>query len=273
MNLVEYCRRIVVIQVGCGGTGSWLVPLVSKLLNNIKLRLPDEVNISYNIIDNDIVEERNILRQNFSDWDIGKAKAMSLVTRYCYNFGNMTAFNYRLKDRSNFARIIFDNLGENPTTINYERRRETLVIILGCVDNNKSRQLINRLAKDFNKKHQSPIIYLDSGNLLFNGQIVTLSYGFNEFVINVLSNHDQEASIALFKQIKKRKKINFNKMFPLIVEDGPQQSCAFFGDQSQATNSLAATLLFCNLQKILVSSEIPPEIITFNSSGYSTFEV
>jgi len=39
-------------------------------------------------------------------------------------------------------------------------------------------------------------------------------------------------------------------MFPINNEqDDTQQSCAFFGDQSQAINNLAAALMFCNLQK------------------------
>ena len=273
MNLVDQCKRIVVIQIGCGGTGSWLVPLASKLLNNIKLRLPEAINVSYMIVDNDIVEERNILRQNFSDWDISKNKAVSLVSRYCYNFKNMIAVNYRLKSKSDFERLIFAADGNFPQTDAYNKRQETLVIMLGCVDNNKTRQLINRLAKGFNKKHQSPIIYIDSGNLLYNGQIVTLSFGFNEFLIKALSVYNPDEATALIKQIKKQKKLNFAKMFPLEEEATPQQSCAFFGDQSQSINSLAATLLFCNLQKVLVSSELPPQAITFNSSGYSTFEV
>ena len=64
-------------------------------------------------------------------------------------------------------------------------------------------------------------------------------------------------------------------MFQIEVGDDniSQQSCAFFGDQSQAINTMAATLMFINLQKILISSELPPELVTFNSSGYSTFEL
>ena len=64
-------------------------------------------------------------------------------------------------------------------------------------------------------------------------------------------------------------------MFPIESDNSniPQQSCAFFGDQSQAINIMAATLMFINLQKVLISLELPPEVITFNSSGYSTFEL
>ena len=267
MNLAECSKKIMVIQVGCGGTGSWLVPLASKLLNNIKLHLPETIPISYKIIDDDTVESRNILRQNFSDWDIGKGKAMSLVSRYCYNFKEMIAVNKRIKTKNDLIKLIFDS---EATT---EDRQKTLVIILGCVDNNKTRQFLNKLVKGFNKNFHVPIVYIDSGNLLYNGQIVTLSYGFNEFLIGMINEFEPERAKQLERQIKKRKKIKFNEMFPIAKEEEATASCAFFGDQSQSINSLAATMLFCNLQKILVASEIPPEVITFNSSGYSTFEV
>jgi hypothetical protein len=272
MNLAEYSKRIVIIQVGCGGTGSWLVPLASKLLNNIKLRLPETTEVVYKIIDDDTVEERNILRQNFSSWDIGKGKAMSLISRYCYNFKNMISITKRMKVKKDLQELIFLP-GDDPFINVSDMRQETLVIIIGCVDNNKSRQLINKLAKTINKELLCPIVYIDSGNLLYNGQIVTMSHGFNEFLIKMINEFEPEKAKQLERQIKSRKKINFNKMFAIVKEEEVQQSCAFFGDQSQAVNSLAATMLFCNLQKILVASEIPPDVITFNSSGYSTFEV
>jgi molybdopterin/thiamine biosynthesis adenylyltransferase len=268
MNIAEYSKKIVVIQVGCGGTGSWLVPLVSKLLNNIKLRLPETTEVIYKIVDDDVVDRRNILRQNFSEWDIGKGKAMSLISRYCYNFENMVAIPNRIKTSKDFYNLI------TPIDNNFVIRQKSLVIVIGCVDNNKSRQILNKLAKYTHNIEEYPIVYIDSGNLLYNGQIVTMSYGFNEFLIEMVTEFEPDRAEQLTRQIKKRKKIIFNKMFP--IEPGTeevQQSCAFFGDQSQSINSLAATMVFCNLQKILVSSEIPPNIITFNSSGYSTFEV
>jgi len=262
----------VIIQVGCGGTGSWLVPLASKLLNNIKLRLPETTEVVYKIIDDDTVEERNILRQNFSDWDIGKGKAMSLISRYCYDFKNVISITKRIKNKKELQWLIFLP-GEERYINVFDMRQETLVIIIGCVDNNKSRQLINKLSKNINKEFLCPVVYLDSGNLLFNGQIVTMSYGFNEFLIKMVNEFEPDKAKQIESQVKSRKKINFNKMFPIVQEEEVAQSCAFFGDQSQAINSLAATILFCNLQKILVASEIPPNIITFNSAGYSTFEV
>ena len=63
-------------------------------------------------------------------------------------------------------------------------------------------------------------------------------------------------------------------MFPLAPdEDDDGQSCAFFGDQSQTINTLAASLLFANFQKTIINDLIPPPVIEFNSSGMSTFEL
>ena len=101
MNITDHFYEINIVQIGCGGTGSWVVPLVSKLMNNIRLRLPDTVDVLYKLVDSDIVEERNILRQNFCEWDIGKSKAHSLVNRYVYNFRDLTAITNRIKSKTN----------------------------------------------------------------------------------------------------------------------------------------------------------------------------
>jgi len=264
MNILDYFTKINIVQIGCGGTGSWVVPLVSKLANNIRLRLPEGSKISYKLVDNDVVEERNILRQNFSQWDIGKSKAHSLINKHIYDFEDLICFTNKIKTKKDFM-ILQD----------FDHIDETLVIILGCVDNNKTRHLIFKTLR-YCQKNFSPktkYIYIDSGNLLYNGQVITLSFGFEEFLIKKLEETEPDTATNLKKKIKKRKKLNFLKMFPLKDPEEVQQSCAFFGDQSQAINSLAATIMFCNLQKILVASEMPPQKISFNSSGYSTFDV
>jgi molybdopterin/thiamine biosynthesis adenylyltransferase len=267
MNILDHFKNISVIQIGCGGTGSWLVPYVSKLLNNIRLRMPEDSQVMYKLVDDDTVEERNILRQNFNSWDIGKSKAIALLGRNYYSLLETQAITTHIKTLTMMKHIIFKS-----KTFPIELLQKTLTIVLGCVDNNKSRQHINNFLKKIHTKTPSPMVYLDAGNLLYNGQVVTMSYGYNEFIIEKLHEFNQEESNKL--KLKTKKKINFNKMFEIPKEnEEAQQSCAFFGDQTQAMNIMAATILFCNLQKILINSEIPPNIITFNSSGYSTFEL
>jgi len=256
MDILNTFSKIVITQVGCGGTGSWLVPFVSKLANNIKMRSVNSDFINYTVFDYDVVEPRNILRQNFSSWDIGKNKALALISKSVFEFQDIKA---GIKKVKKYTDILPDNLPTNDQLL-------VLFILLGCCDNNKARQDLLKISKLISKKiKNSSVVYIDSGNLLYNGQIITTAFNFPE-------DNQQD----LFKK-KKRKKININfkKMFPIDNDDNetPQQSCAFFGDQSQAINIMAATLTFINLQKILVSLELPPELITFNSSGYSTFEL
>jgi molybdopterin/thiamine biosynthesis adenylyltransferase len=264
MNILDFFQTVNIVQIGCGGTGSWVVPLVSKLVNNIRLRSAQDFKIFYKLVDNDTVEQRNILRQNFSEWDIGKSKSHSLINRYVYNFKDLTSHTNKIKTKNDFIK-----LEEHVDSV-----FNSLTIVLGCIDNNKTRHTIFRSLKCWSKSiDNKKYVYIDSGNLLYSGQIITLLFGFGDFLIERLKDFEPDSADELRKQIKKRKKINFLKMFPLEDPEEVQQSCAFFGDQSQAINSLAATLMFCNLQKILVTSELPPQIINFNSSGYSTFEV
>jgi len=245
---------ISVTQIGCGGTGSWVVPLVSKLLNNLSLHLnTEETQIRYELVDCDIVERRNILRQNFTEWDIGKSKVQALVSRYVYNFpdylfGNKT----KIKSVKNVISLTFGN---------YNLR--FLQIFLGCVDNNLTRRHIYKACSKLHKTEDKDVfIYIDSGNNVYNGQIVTSVFGLKENDKSCLTN------------FKPYKQLNFLKMFSDKVEqESGEQSCAFFGDQSQAINNLAAALMFCCLQRILVASELPPQIIYFNSSGYANFEI
>ena len=256
MDILNQFSKIVIAQVGCGGTGSWLVPFVSKLANNIKLRTVSDDFINYTIFDDDIVEQRNILRQNFSSWDIGKNKAQALINKNVFEFQDIKANVTRVK---RYIDILPDNL---PAV----DQLPTLFIILGCCDNNKARQTMFKISKLISKKIKSSVVYIDSGNLLYNGQIITKAFNF-----------PQDNQQDLFKKKREKKsKIDFKKMFPIENDENsniPQQSCAFFGDQSQAINIIAATLMFINLQKILISLELPPEIVIFNSSGYSTFEL
>jgi len=141
MNIFNQFSKIVIAQVGCGGTGSWLVPFVSKLANNIKLRTISENFINYTIFDNDVVEQRNILRQNFSSWDIGKNKALALINKNVFEFQDIKACIKRVKK---YVDILPDSL---PAV----DQLPTLFIILGCCDNNKTRQDLFKISKLISK--------------------------------------------------------------------------------------------------------------------------
>lgn len=289
MDIIEQFKKMYIIQVGAGGTGSWLVPLVSKFVHNISNRLPETTKIFYDIIDDDIVEDRNIIRQNFMEWDISKSKVQSLVNRYCVEYSEIRAKPIHISTAPKFLNILlpicvpklneFHTTQEHYNTMDlefYRNESKILYIILGCVDNIKTRNLMYRTFKKIcsidikikipdesrnyveidSIKCPSSAIYIDSGNNLNNGQIVTTWFNLDQVEIH---NKDQ-------------KQINFTKMFK-TEEEKPTQSCAFFGDQSQSVNNLAAALMFCNLQNIFVNNTLPPNMIEFNSTGWAKFSI
>jgi molybdopterin/thiamine biosynthesis adenylyltransferase len=60
----------MIIVIGCGGVGSYLIPPLCKLTQNILL------------MDGDTLEPKNLDRQLFSASDLGKNKAEALALRY-----------------------------------------------------------------------------------------------------------------------------------------------------------------------------------------------
>lgn len=69
------------LVIGAGGTGSWLVPMLAKhVKNTTELDLCDYDKLC--VFDPDMVEYKNITRQNFYACDVYKNKAEVLYNRY-----------------------------------------------------------------------------------------------------------------------------------------------------------------------------------------------
>lgn len=151
---------VKVVMLGAGGTGGHAAPHIYRLL--YALNRPAR----FVICDGDIVEAKNLVRQNFAPADLGENKARVLAERYATVFGMEAEYVPHFIESS-------EDLMELITPRGWELEkyssRQTLemVILLGCVDNNKSRQLCHQVfcrSKD--------LIYIDSGNGEFSGQIV-----------------------------------------------------------------------------------------------------
>ena len=57
-------QKIEFYLVGCGGTGSWLVPSLGRIARTLSRQGKTTTLI---LIDADIVEQKNVSRQNFCD--------------------------------------------------------------------------------------------------------------------------------------------------------------------------------------------------------------
>lgn len=151
---------VKIVQLGAGGTGGHVAPQIYRLLYS--LNRPTR----YIICDGDVVKEKNLLRQNFSPADRGENKAMVLAEQYSTVFGLESEYVLSFIEK-------LDTLLEliQPSAWKLEERshKQTveMVIFLGAVDNNKSRKLCHQAFYQM-----KDLVYIDSGNGEFSGQVV-----------------------------------------------------------------------------------------------------
>ena len=153
-------RPVKLVMLGAGGTGGHIAPHIYRLLYS--LARPAR----FIICDGDIVEQKNLVRQNFSEADLGRNKARVLAERYSRVFGLETEYvpNF-IETQEILAELIRPGIWKrNPHDW---KGLEEMVILLGAVDNNKSRQLCHKV---FSQAQE--LVYIDSGNGEFTGQVV-----------------------------------------------------------------------------------------------------
>ena len=141
--------------VGAGGTGGFLAETLCRLLTGR--------NDSIVLVDHDIVEPHNLLRQNFTRRDLGKLKSRALAERLSGQFDRPVGYipePFRAEHASfKFRRGLSDDSSLNG--------RPDLII--GCVDNAEARREIAAALDD-----RTPAIpwIMDAGNGRNWGQIL-----------------------------------------------------------------------------------------------------
>lgn len=152
-------RPVKIVMLGAGGTGGHIAPHLYRLL--YALDRPAR----FIVCDGDIVEEQNLVRQNFAPADLEENKAKALAERYSAVFGLETEYIPSFIETETQLKTLL-----TPTYRFDSVRRESaaeLVLLLGAVDNNRSRQLCHRVFRQAEE-----LIYIDSGNGEYTGQVV-----------------------------------------------------------------------------------------------------
>ena len=170
-HFVFYRGNCNIVQIGCGGTGSLLVPYIARLMAG-----PDfESIMSYTLVDGDKVTEKNIKRQNFVSADIGKFKAEVLAKRYSLALGvEIASMPIYITDGKCLEKVAQNELS----------------ILISCVDNNKTRKII---AERQNSNTYSSPIWVDSGNELLGGQVFIQGNTRNGIKADLLKAHPEIA--------------------------------------------------------------------------------
>ena len=162
-----------IIIIGCGGTGSWFMPKLVKIINDAYYKKIIINKLEIIFIDGDEVEQKNLLRQNFVPVDIGKNKAEVMANRYgCqihddlvtvkYIDKYITVDKYKSKMNQEFADRFITI--ENIANIGIE------TLIFNFIDNGISRKMLHSLAMN------RGCDIIDVGNNEFNGQLTFSHY-------------------------------------------------------------------------------------------------
>lgn len=219
----SYCD---IFQIGVGGTGSYLVPYISRLMlnnNENKARIGE-----YVLIDGDKVSKENIGRQNFIEEDIGKFKSDVLTKRYS------TSLKVNIVSKSMYI--------TTKETLE-EKIKDRTSMIISCVDNNKTRQLISETIES-HLTYCRDYFWIDSGNEKTGGQV------FITGNIKKLRPHYEEIIGVT----------DITKIYPEILSPQdvlPDDSCAERinqGVQDINVNTTAASIIF-NVVNSLLSHE------------------
>jgi PRTRC genetic system ThiF family protein len=223
---IEFKEPIEIIIIGCGGTGGYLIRDLSRFLYSIDRRLPGQSQITVTLYDGDLVEDKNIMRQNFMPSDIGQNKAEVMANRH--------------------VRAFAIDIQYVPEMFSFEKHGNKLntgaqKIIIGCVDNNSARREIAKTmsymltsvgrSPNYNKR----TIWIDSGNERKTGQVI-------------LGNAEMENVTDIFPDIldPKQDTVEVRSCAERMLED----------EQNMFVNLTASNLILNYLRKVVLNENL-----------------
>lgn len=223
-------NKFKVLILGVGGTGSNLAPLTAQLFS--------QAESSIVLIDGDMIEEKNLKNQRFTQKNVGRYKAEVLAEQYKHIWPKLNISfiprYFESKDTPELLKIVSD-----PNFI---------PIIVGCVDNNVTRTLMYNI---FNTKGIENIVYIDSGNGTDKriGQVITgVKIKGKKLLpcaadLNPAMLDDKDSIVSV------------NSCSQLVAEK----------PQNISTNVMAATILFCILNNIVNFDYVENNMTFFNA--------
>jgi PRTRC genetic system ThiF family protein len=237
-------HRLHLYLVGCGGTGSWLAPHLVRLARF--LRETRSLNAQITFVDPDVVEMKNVFRQNFGEPEVGGHKAELLALRYSAPWGMAIQVHAARFDQA-MVRLEYGDLG----------------VIVGCVDNAAARKSIADSLDQESRLHGGEglprMFWLDCGNATDTGQVLfgaarnvrQLQYAFpylpdQSFCVNLPAPDLQHPDLL--------------QVQPDAHPTKPTQdvSCAemlLMGDQSPSINAMVANIAATYLWRLFADPQ------------------
>lgn len=229
--MAKKAKKLKIKVIGCGGIGSWLVDPLCTMISYSSASA-----VEVGLIDGDHYEERNRERQNFVE--IGP-KATITAMRLQEKFPRLTIQDHPIYlTKANIALLIKD--GD---------------IVCGCVDNHRTRKLINDRAEELNN-----IVHLSGGNELTDGNVlIHIKKNGKDITLPVANKYHPELQNPTDKN-PGDEDLSRKKGCDVMVVSEPQLV---------ATNFQVASIMLSELYKIIInhdrvgkSNEIHFDILT-----------
>lgn len=260
----KFIKRVIII--GAGGTGSWFSPKFTKIINDainknlISFEENEKLNVLY--IDGDIVEDKNLIRQNFIEFDVGKNKAEVLATRYGSQFNEdkvecgyiskyITNKDYRKIDPEVSDRFI--DISDILSSTSGSSLRGNEVLFINLIDNAVTRKIIHLTAMDCSKA-----VVLDVANNEHNGQLTCSIYGQG-----VRSYTSGDIISGWFYNSIPEQLTHTDDVSVFSCADADENS----EDQLFSANDMAATVLANYINTWLVEKKIDNARVDFNTGS------
>lgn len=272
--------------VGGGGTGGRLVPLLTQFLKTITMGqsvrgwVPSP---KVFIIDDDVVEEKNLLRQNFIQRDIGGFKAEKLANRYSKAFaGTVIPVVKRIDSKmtgTDLLGILYQALSGQEVTspedmgTSFTNRSSMLIL---CVDSAQARRDVLSVFYKFKKtmegmdrayQRADNFFVVDAGNEDTFGQV-------KFFHLAEISNPSYTSPLPDIRLLPIESTIPFIPMnvdYYSGMEDITGRSCADM-DQTLAINAIMATLMMGVIQNYMYRRPFTYEQVRFDLNGTMSSE-
>lgn len=240
------------VTIGTGANGSFFVRNNLQTYNNFRERIQG---LRYMIVDGDKIEQKNTRNQLFSSDEVGEYKVYSLADRYGEHYSlDVLASTEYVTELEHLDTLFGDDT-------------EAFRILVGCVDNNRTRQLMHEYFMQAEN-----LLYIDVG---VEGVRVKEEFDKDipfQQVTDLIADSGFSGQVVAGLKVKGEVVVPpVGLLYPDILEDHdsvfPTQSCAetINNPQRVETNRYAAEMTNVLINNLLHKGVLIQNEITFNS--------
>lgn len=252
-----------IVVIGVGGTGSRLLPMLTQLVrSSLNYYNPRSwiAKLPIFLVDPDVVEAKNLLRQNFIERDLGLPKANVLASRYSAAYG-VDIYSCPEKIDATSPSLSFINYKEPvPFTL------ENAIIILAVDSANARRDILKHLFYNSTGIRNSLFI-IDAGNEDDFGQI---KFFTNSFVYGEYLPEKYKDLAFVPKALVENISVDYIPMdfkyYATLGSSVSEKSCADL-PQTLAINAMMATLICCVVQNFIQLIPMTYDGLRFSLKG------